>query len=471
MSMRKREELIIEDLEILDAGAEGKAIARYNDIVVFIAYAVPGDIVDVRIVSKKRRFMEGVILNFKKKSHLRVEPVCQHFGLCGGCKWQCMDYSAQLDYKRNQIEDNFVRIGKLNIPTIPPVVGADPIYYYRNKLEYAFADRRWLLASEISDESIPQSEGLGFHVPKIFDKVIDISTCYLQAEPSNTIRNTIRSYCLEHNLSFYNARQWTGLMRNIVIRTTPDGQLMLIVVFGYLDDAIFPMLSFLSTEFPEITSLNYVINEKKNDTISDLTVHLYEGVPYLEEYMEDLIFRVGPISFYQTNSKQAYKLYSIAREFAQLTGNEIVYDLYTGTGTIANFIARIALKVVGVEYVEPAIEDAKSNSQLNNITNTTFYAGDMAKVLNRQFVETNGRPDVIITDPPRAGMHPDVISQLLEIEAQRIVYVSCNAASQARDLALLEEKYSITKVQPVDMFPHTHHIENVVCLELKSKLE
>ena len=465
--MRTREEIILQDIEILDAGAEGKAIARHNDVVIFIPHAVPGDVVDVRIVKKKRRFMEGTILEIKKKSSLRVEPVCKHFGLCGGCKWQCMDYNAQLEFKRKQIEDNFIRIGKLNIESIPPVLGADPIYFYRNKLEYAFADRRWLLPSELSDESIPQSEGLGFHVPNIFDKVIDITECHLQAEPSSTIRNTLRDYCLKNELSFYNARQWSGLMRNIIIRNTPDGQLLLIIVFGYLDDAIFPLLDFMASKFPEITSLNYVINEKKNDTISDLQVHLYKGIPYLEERMEDLIFRVGPISFYQTNSKQAYKLYSIAREFAQLTGDEIVYDLYTGTGTIANFVARNAKKVVGIEYVEPAIKDAKVNSQLNQISNTVFYAGDMAKVLKSQFVVENGHPDVVITDPPRAGMHPDVVAQLLEIEAKRIVYVSCNPASQARDLAMIEEKYTITKIQPVDMFPHTHHIENVVCLELK----
>jgi 23S rRNA (uracil1939-C5)-methyltransferase len=466
--MRNREEIVIEDLEILDAGAEGKAIARYNEVVVFIPHAVPGDIVDVRIVKKKRRFMEGTILRLKHPSPMRIDAVCKHFGVCGGCKWQCMDYAAQLEFKRKQIVDNFIRIGKLNVTEIPPVEGADPIYFYRNKLEYAFADRRWLLPSELADESIKQSEGLGFHVPNVFDKVIDISECHLQAEPSNTIRNVIRKYCLEHGLTFYNARQWTGLMRNIVIRSTPDGQVMLIVVFGYQDEAIVPMLEFIAGRFPEITSLNYVINEKKNDTISDLPVNLFKGVPYLEEHMEDLTFRIGPVSFYQTNSKQAYKLYSIARDFAQLTGNEIVYDLYTGTGTIANFVAHQALKVVGVEYVEPAIEDAKLNSTLNNISNTVFYAGDMAKVLNANFVEENGHPDVIITDPPRAGMHPGVVQQLLEIEAGRIVYVSCNPASQARDLALLEEKYHITKIQPVDMFPHTHHIENVVCLELKT---
>lgn len=465
--MRNKEQIILEDIEILDAGAEGMAIARHNDVVIFVPHAVPGDIVDIKIISKKRRFMEGVILNIKKKSPQRVDSVCKHFGLCGGCKWQCMDYTTQLEYKRKQVEDNFIRIGKLNIKGISDIIGADPIYFYRNKLEYAFADRRWLLPSEIADQTIEQSVGLGFHVPKIFDKVIDISECHLQSEPSNTIRNTIRTYCLEHQLTFYNARQWTGLMRNIIIRTTPDGQLMLIVVFGYIDDAIFQLLPFLQEKFPEITSLNYVINEKKNDTISDLTVHLFSGVPYLEEKMEDLTFRVGPISFYQTNSKQAYKLYCIARDFAQLTGSEVVYDLYTGTGTIANFVARKALKVVGIEYIEPAIEDAKFNSELNNIDNTVFYAGDMAKVLNRQFIQTNGHPDVIITDPPRAGMHPDVIKQLLEIEAQRIVYISCNPASQARDLASLEEKYIITKIQPVDMFPHTQHIENVVCMELK----
>lgn len=466
--MRIKEEIIIEDLEILDAGAEGKAIARHNDVVIFVSHAVPGDIADVKVVKKKRRFMEAVIVNLKKKSPLRVESVCKHFGLCGGCKWQCMDYAGQIEFKRKQVEDNFIRIGKLDVCEIPPTIGADPIYFYRNKLEYAFADRRWLTPSEISDESIQQSPGLGFHVPNIFDKVIDISECHLQAEPSNTIRNVIRTYALQNGLSFYNARQWTGLMRNIIIRTTPDGQVMLIVVFGYLDDAIFPLMNFIGDRFPEITSLNYVVNEKKNDTISDLQVHLFKGVPYLEEKMEDLTFRVGPISFYQTNSKQAYVLYSLTRDFAQLTGDEIVYDLYTGTGTIANFVARNAKKVVGVEYVEPAIEDAKINSKLNNIDNTVFYAGDMAKVLNAKFVEENGHPDVVITDPPRAGMHPDVLENLLEMEAKRIVYVSCNPASQARDLAILEQKYKITKVQPVDMFPHTHHVENVVCLELKS---
>jgi len=465
--MRNREEIIIEDLEILDAGAEGKAIARHNDIVVFVSHAVPGDIVDVRIVAKKRRFMEGVIINIKKKSDKRIDSVCKHFGVCGGCKWQSMNYQAQLEYKRKQVYDNFIRIGKLQVEEIPQVLPADPIYFYRNKLEYAFADRRWLLHSELKEESVTQSEGLGFHVPKVFDKVIDITECHLQAEPSNTIRNTIRDYCLSNNLSFYNARSWQGFMRNIIIRTTPAGQVMLIVVFGYQDDAIIEMMNFLEYKFSEITSLNYVINEKHNDTISDLPVILYKGVPYIEEIMEDLTFRVGPVSFYQTNSIQAYKLYSVTRDFAALTGNEVVYDLYTGTGTIANFVAHKAKKVVGVEYVEPAIKDAIINSQLNNIENTVFYAGDLAKVLNAEFVKENGYPDVVITDPPRAGMHPKVVEQLLQIMPKRIVYVSCNPASQARDLALLEEKYIITKIQPVDMFPHTHHIENVVCLELK----
>lgn len=464
---RPKEDFIIEDLEILDAGSEGKSIGRYNDIVVFVGFAVPGDIVDVKVISKKRKYYEARIINIKQKSPKRTEPVCKHFGTCGGCKWQSMDYQWQLEYKHKQVIDNFVRIGKLKVSDIPSVIPSDSIYFYRNKLEYAFSDRRWLLPEELNNDNISQSAGLGFHIPKIFDKVIDIEECFLQKEPSNEIRNAMRQYCLENNISFYNARKWEGLMRNIIIRNTLEQQLMVIVVFGYKSSQIEPLMEFLSNSFPQITSLNYVINTKKNDTISDLEVILFKGSPYIEEKMENLTFRISPISFFQTNSQQAYKLYSIAREFANLSGNEVVYDLYTGTGTIANFISKQCKKVVGIEYVETAIEDAKINSTINNISNTQFFAGDIAKIFTDEFINQNGKPEVIITDPPRAGMHPKVIEQLLKIEPDRIVYVSCNPATQARDIALLENKYTISKIQPVDMFPQTHHIENVVCLTLK----
>lgn len=462
---------IIENIEILDAGAEGKAIARYNDMVVFVPFVVPGDICDLRIVSKKRRFYEGRAIKFHHLSEQRVEPVCAHFGTCGGCKWQNMDYARQLFYKQKQVTDNFSRIGHLEFPEVLPIVASEVTEFYRNKLEYTFSTHRWLSADEM--DIAPEErdmDALGFHIPGMFDRVLDIEKCWLQPEPTNEIRLGLKAFVKTAGFSFYDIRRFTGDLRNLIIRNSNTGDLMAIVVFGTDDlTVIEPVMQFMKDSFEQITSLFYVVNQKKNDAISDLEPVLYSGEAYITEQMEDLKFRVGPLSFYQTNAQQAYKLYCIAREFAGLTGKETVYDLYTGTGTIANFIAHQAGKVIGIEYVEAAVEDARLNSALNGIQNTGFYAGDMAKILTPEFFDIHGRPDVVITDPPRAGMHEKVIKSLIEARPQRIVYVSCNPATQARDLSLLAEYYTIDVVQPVDMFPHTQHVENVCQLTLRNE--
>ncbi|MGE5317119.1 MAG: 23S rRNA (uracil(1939)-C(5))-methyltransferase RlmD [Chloroflexota bacterium] len=468
---RKKDRLdpfIIENVEILDAGAEGNAIAKHNDMVIFVPFVVPGDVCDVRIVSKKRRFLEGRAIKFHKLSDKRTQPLCQHFGVCGGCKWQNMEYAEQLFYKQKQVVDAFSRIGHLEYPPMEAILPSPEIYYYRNKLEYTFSAFRWLTADEIGEETeIVNREALGFHIPGMFDKVLDIQTCYLQPEPTNAIRNGLREFAKSKGYSFYNIRKFEGDLRNVIVRNAGD-DLMVIMVFGVENPEIVEdVMNYLSSEFQQITSLYYVINLKHNDTISDLQPILYKGRPFITGKMEDLQFRIGPLSFYQTNARQAETMYKLTREFAALSGNETVYDLYTGTGTIANFVARNAKKVIGIEYVEAAVEDARLNSELNNISNTTFFAGDMAKVLTADFIQQNGKPDVLITDPPRAGMHEKVVLSIIEAAPERVVYVSCNPATQARDIALMSDKYSIVKTQPVDMFPHTHHVENICLLQRK----
>lgn len=467
MARKKKELPLIENVEIIDIAAEGKAIAKVNDLVVFIPFVVPGDIVDLQLTRKKNNYAEGKPVRFVSYSPNRTEAFCEHFGICGGCKWQILPYTEQLKYKQKQVTDNLVRIGKIELPEIQPILGSEKTQFYRNKLEFTFSNKKWLTLEQInSDESFDNMNALGFHIPGMFDKVLDINKCWLQDDISNQIRNFIRDYCFDKGYSFFDLRNRGGLMRNMIVRTSTTGELMLIVIFyenhrNERED----LLNAIGKEFPQITSLLYIINEKANDTITDQTVLTWKGNDFIFEEMEGLKFKIGPKSFYQTNSEQAYNLYKIARDFAGLTGNELVYDLYTGTGTIANFVARQAKKVVGIEYVEDAIEDAKFNSKNNKIKNTLFYAGDMKDILTQDFINEHGKPDVIITDPPRAGMHDDVIQSILFAEPQHIVYVSCNPATQARDLSLLDERYKVTKVQPVDMFPHTHHVENVVLLE------
>ncbi len=467
---RKRKELpLLEGVEITGVAAEGKSIARVNDMVVFIPYGAPGDIADIKIDKKKHSYAEGHIVNLVKPSDLRQEPFCQHFGVCGGCKWQHLPYEEQLHYKQQQVKDAMERIAKVPIPEINPILGSANTQFYRNKLEFTFSNKSWLTFEEMqSGQDFPDRNALGFHIPGAFDKVLDIKKCWLQNDISNQIRLFIRNYALSKSYTFYDLKAQIGLMRTIMIRTASTGDIMLVVVFGENDkDKINDVMNAIGEKFPQITSLLYVVNLKVNDTIGDQDIITYKGSDYIEEEMEGLKFRVGAKSFYQTNSAQAYELYKVARRMANLTGNEMVYDLYTGTGTIANFIARQAQKVVGIEYVEDAIADAKLNSRVNGIDNTLFYAGDMKDVLTEEFVHEHGKPDVIIVDPPRAGMHEDVVNVILASEPKRIVYVSCNPATQARDLALLDKKYTVTEIQPVDMFPHTHHVENVVGLTLK----
>jgi 23S rRNA (uracil1939-C5)-methyltransferase len=465
---------LLPGVEVIDTGTEGQSVAKVNDLVVFVKGAIPGDIVDVQLTRKKSKFAEGEAVAFQHYSPTRVTPECEHFGTCGGCKWQMMNYETQLQFKQKQVLNAMVRIGKMEIPEMLPILGSAKIYHYRNKLEFTFSDKKWLTKAEINDPTLSFTQGpggsrnaLGFHIPGLFDKVLDIQECHLQAEPSNAIRNEVKRYALQHELSFYDIREQQGLLRNLIIRTSSTGEVMVIVVLHAQTESGDALMEHLKTTFPEITSLLYVINPKRNDTIFDLDIITYHGAGYIQEEMEGLKFRISPKSFYQTNSAQAYELYKIARDFAGLTGKELVYDLYTGTGTIANFIARDALKVVGVEYVEVAIADARINSELNGLSNTQFYAGDMKDVLNDAFIEENGHPQVIITDPPRAGMHEAVVRKILSIGPDKIVYVSCNPATQARDMAILDEQYRVTRIQPVDMFPHTHHVENVVLLEKK----
>lgn len=445
-------------------------MAKVNELVIFVPYVVPGDVVDLQVKRKKNHYAEAVAVKFHEKSPLRTEPFCSHFGVCGGCKWQCLSYEEQLKYKQKQVFDNLTRIGKVELPEFRPILGSEKTRFYRNKLEFTFSNKRWLTEEEVKqDVKYDQMNAVGFHIPGAFDKVLAIDKCWLQDDISNQIRNAVRDYAYAHNFPFFDLRTQEGLLRNIMIRTSSTGELMVVLQCKVTDDEgrrkMEEMLQFMADSFPQITSLMYVINNKCNDTIGDLDVEVFKGNDHIFEEMEGLRFKVGPKSFYQTNSEQAYNLYKVAREFAGLTGNELVYDLYTGTGTIANFVARQARKVVGIEYVPEAIEDAKVNSALNGIDNTLFYAGDMKDILTNDFIAEHGRPDVIITDPPRAGMHNDVIDVILAAEPKRIVYVSCNPATQARDLQLLDGKYKVTAVQPVDMFPHTHHVENVVQLE------
>ena len=470
--MKKKNLPVYEHIEITGVAAEGKALVRINDIVCFVPNCVPGDIVDLQITKKKHSFMEAKVLRLIQPSPVRCEARCKHFGVCGGCKWQILPYEEQLRYKQQQIVDNLTRIGKIELPEISPILGSKHIYEYRNKLEFTCADRKWFPWEVIEAagglDKIDSSYGLGFHIPNAFDKVLDIEECHLMPDINNKIRNSVRAYAREHRLTFYNEHTHEGQLRTLILRNNHKGELMLIVSFGQkVNEACMGLLENLHKDFPEIISLLYVENLKFNDTIGDLEVKTYFGQDHIIEEMEDLQFKVGPKSFYQTNTGQAYELYKVAREFAQLTGNELVYDLYTGTGTIANFVSRQARQVIGIEYVPEAIEDAKVNSKINNIENTLFFAGDMKDILNNAFVAKYGKPDVIITDPPRAGMHEDVVNVILNAEPKRIVYVSCNPATQARDLALLDTKYKVTRVQPVDMFPHTQHVENVVQLCLR----
>ena len=463
-----REQQTLSELTVTDIAEEGRGVARANDMVVFIDKAIPGDIVDVTVYRKKKKFAEAKITNLVKSSFDRVDAFCSHFGVCGGCKWQHMDYAAQIKYKQKSVLDALQRLAGLEVAHAEEILPSAQDKYYRNKLEYTFSNKRWLttLDGEINDDT--EMNALGFHVPLRFDKILEINHCYLQADPSNDLRNSISAFAKEHNISFYNLRAHEGALRNLVIRTSSTGELMVIVIFAYPEEGqVDLMMNYVKNTFPQINSLLYIINQKKNDTFSDQEVLLYSGRTFIYEEMEGLKFQIGPKSFYQTNSLQAYELYKITRDFADLKGEELVYDLYTGTGTIANFIAKKAKKVVGVEYVPSAIEDAKVNSKVNGIDNTIFFAGDMKDVLNAEFVQMHGKPDVIITDPPRAGMHPDVVERLMEIEASKIVYVSCNAATQARDLIRLKEKYDLARIKPVDMFPHTQHVENVVLLTLK----
>jgi 23S rRNA (uracil1939-C5)-methyltransferase len=465
-----------EDVTIIDIAEEGKGVGKADDFVLFVDKGVPGDIADIQVYRSKKNFGEGKIAELKHPSEYRTEPFCEHFGTCGGCKWQHMTYEAQLKFKQKSVADALTRIAKIDIEGMLPILPSPTDKYYRNKLEYTFSNKRWLNDGENRDDEELNMNALGFHIPGRFDKILDINHCWLQAEPSNSLRNSIREFVLEHGYSFYDLKAHSGTLRNLIVRISSTGETMVIVVFAYADEEeVNKLMGFIADKFPEITSLLYIINQKKNDTIFDQEVitfkgrdFIYEEMPVLQHEGGVIKFRIGPKSFYQTNSVQALHLYEIARDFADFKGDELVYDLYTGAGTIANFVAGQVKEVVGIEYVPQAIEDAKINSAINNITNTKFYAGDMKDVLAADFVAEHGKPDVIITDPPRAGMHPDVVKRLMEIEAPKIVYVSCNAATQARDLLVLKEKYDTVKIQPVDMFPHTQHVENVVLLVLRS---
>ena len=471
---RKRKPLpILENIEITGIAAEGKALARVNDLVVFVPYAVPGDVVELRVRRKKHSSAEAEIIRFLRRSPERVQPFCPHFGVCGGCKWQCLPYEKQLHYKQQQVTDHLQRIAKVELPEISPILGSVRQTHYRNKLEFGFSDKRWLTEEEVrSGVEFDNMNALGFHIPGAFDKILDIQTCSLMDSLNDRIRNGIRDYALSHGLSFFNLRSATGLLRNLMLRTSSTGEVMLLIQFSIRnaeeETQARELLDHVHSSFPEITSLLWVNNLKCNDTIGDLPVHTHHGTPFIIEEMEGLRFKVGPKSFYQTNTEQAYELYKVARNFAELKPTDLVYDLYTGTGTIASFVARSAKQVIGIEYVPEAIEDAKENARFNGLDNTLFFAGDMKDILTAEFVGKYGRPDVIITDPPRAGMHTDVIKTILLAAPRRIVYVSCNSATQARDLALLDADYRVTAVQPVDMFPQTHHVENVVRLDRRN---
>ena len=477
MSRKKKPYPILENITITDIAAEGKSLVRINDLVVFVPFCVPGDVVDLQIKRKKHSYAEAEVVRFIKYSDKRTEPMCEHFGICGGCKWQNLPYEEQLTFKQQQVHDQLTRIGKIELPEFMPIKGSVKTSEYRNKLDFGCANKQWLTREQLQ-AGVPFAPGIGFHITGAFDKILPISKCWLMDDLHNQMRNSIYDYAVRNGLSFFDLRQQVGLLRDIIIRCSNSGEWMLIVQFHYdhtndetlqqSEQQAEGLLQFIADSFPQITSLMYLDNQKCNDTIGDQDIKLFKGNDHIFLLMEDLKFKVGPKSFYQTNTEQAYHLYCVAREFAGLTGSELVYDLYTGTGTIANFVSKQAKKVIGIEYVPEAIEDAKINSQINNINNTLFYAGDMKDILTDDFIAEHGRPDVIITDPPRAGMHPDVINVILNAHPERIVYVSCNPATQARDLQLLDASYKVTKVQPVDMFPHTPHVENVVLLEARS---
>jgi len=458
----------LQNIQVIDIAEEGKGVGKSDDLVIFIDKAVPGDIVDVELLKRKKRFYEGKIQNLAKPSAHRTEPFCEHFGVCGGCKWQHLSYDAQLQFKQKSVSDALHRLGKVDVSNMEPILGSSESRYYRNKLEYTFSDKRWLTDEDMRSAETMEMNALGYHIPGRFDKILDINHCYLQSDPSNEIRNKVRGYALKAGISFYNLKNHEGALRNLIIRTSSTGELMVIVVFAYADEVqIDDMMKFIASEFKDISSLLYIINHKKNDTIFDQDIHVYAGLDHIFENMDGLKFKIGPKSFYQTNSAQAFELYKIVRDFAGFKGDELVYDLYTGAGTIANFIAGKVKSVVGIEYVPTAIADARINSEINGIKNTNFFAGDMKDILNEDFIKTHGKPELVITDPPRAGMHADVVKRLLEMESEKIVYVSCNAATQARDIGLLNEKYQVSRIKPVDMFPHTQHVENVVLLTLK----
>ena len=470
MAKKNTDKIVFDHIKVLDAGAKGVSVAKAPDgKVIFIPNVVPGDVVDVQTFKKRKAYYEGKAIKFHEYSEHRVEPVCEHFGVCGGCKWQNMKYSQQLYYKQNEVLNHLMRIGKIELPDFEPILGSEKQFFYRNKMEFSFSNSRWLTEAEIgSDEDLGNRNALGFHIPKMWDKILDINKCHLQEDPSNAIRNEIRAFANENNLTFFNPRNHEGLLRTLMMRTASTGEIMVLVQF-FENDKVGRelLLDHIYDKFPKITSLQYVVNNKANDTLYDQNIKLYKGRDYILEEMEGLKFSINAKSFYQTNSDQAYELYKITRDFAGLSGNEIVYDLYTGTGTIAQFVSKNAKKVIGVESVPEAIIDAKANAVRNSITNCEFYVGDMKVVFNESFIAQHGKPDVIITDPPRDGMHKDVIEQILKIEPSKIVYVSCNSATQARDLALMDDKYKVTRVRPVDMFPQTHHVENVVLLERK----
>ena len=468
MAKKNTDKIVFDHIKVLDAGAKGVSVAKAPDgKVIFIPNVVPGDVVDVQTFKKRKAYYEGKAVKFHEFSEHRIEPVCEHFGVCGGCKWQNMNYSQQLYYKQNEVFNHLQRIGKIQLPEFEPILGSEKQLFYRNKMEFSFSNSRWLTEKEIdSTEDLGNRNALGFHIPKMWDKILDINKCHLQEDPSNAIRNEVRAFANDNNLTFFNPRNHEGLLRTLMMRTASTGEIMVLIQFFENDKAARELLlDYIYEKFPEIISLQYVVNNKANDTLYDQNIKLYKGRDYILEEMEGLKFSINAKSFYQTNSDQAYELYKITRDFAGLTGNEIVYDLYTGTGTIAQFVSKNAKKVIGVESVPEAIIDAKANAQRNQITNCEFYVGDMKVVFNEVFIALHGKPDVIITDPPRDGMHKDVIEQIMKIEPSRIVYVSCNSATQARDLALMDEKYKVTRVRPVDMFPQTHHVENVVLLE------
>ena len=472
MARNKKPLPLLERVTIEAVAAEGKCLFHWQDMVVFVPWCVPGDVCDVQLRRKKHSFAEGEVVRFIEYSKVRATPFCQHFGVCGGCKWQNLPYEEQLRFKQQQVYDQLTRIGKVALPEFRPILGSVKTQEYRNKLDFGCANKRWLTKEEVKTDIEKQVPAIGFHITGAFDKILPIEKCWLMDDLQNQIRNEIRDYAIKEGLSFFDLRQQTGLLRDIIFRNSASGELMVIVQFHYDETGgeqqAKALLQHIADQFPQITSLMYLDNQKCNDTIGDQDILTFKGPDHIFELMEDLRFKVGPKSFYQTNTEQAYHLYSVARNFAGLTGEELVYDLYTGTGTIANFVAKKARKVIGIEYVPEAIEDAKINSEINGITNTLFFAGDMKDILNDEFIATYGRPDVIITDPPRAGMHPDVVKTILKAAPRRIVYVSCNPATQARDLQVLDEAYSVVEVQPVDMFPHTPHVENVVLLEVRS---